>query len=250
MTEHQPTPASTRWFVVVLALLSTLAVGFLLGVMYGQRDSEPMQAMMERIAEAAAPNPTRTLVPTRTPIPTETPVPTPTVDFGLTTAALWSRHKSATELQWPAYVDSIAGTRVGWQGKVIEVSPGGVVKLDPEEVRFPVTDLLAHELSQRMGKGGLFAITFDLPREEALVLSKDQLVAFEGRIKSVRESGATVVSVTLENVRIVNQDPLGGAPDPGGGPAPLSSAVLLHPQLQDALLTEVDHVWDRCLAPL
>ena len=124
------------------------------------------------------------------------------------------------------------------------------MKLDPEEVRFPVTNLWAHEPSQRMGKGRLFAITFDLPREEALVLSKGQHVAFEGRIKSFRDSGTTVVSVTLEDVRIVNQDPLGGAPDPGRGPAPLSSAVLLHPQLQDALGAEVADVWNRCLAPL
>lgn len=204
MTEHQPTPASTRWFVVVLALLSTLAVGFLLGVMYGQRDSEPMQAMMERIAEAAAPNPTRTLVPTRTPIPTETPVPTLTIDFGLTTAPLWSRHKCATELQWPAYIDSILGARVGWQGKVLEVSPGGTVTLDPQDVDYPVTDLLAHELSLRLGKGGLFAIRFEPPRDDALELSKGQVVAFEGRIKSIRETGATVVLVTLEDVNILN----------------------------------------------
>ena len=194
MKERQPGSAIARWYVFVPVLLGMLLVGFLLGVVYGQRDSEPVQAVMERMAEATTPRPTRTsrptrtLVPTRTPIPTATPVPTPTVDFALTTAALWSRHKSATELQWPAYVDSIVGTRVAWQGKVIEVSPGGVVRLDPEEVQFPVTDLLAHELSQRLGKGGLFAITFDLPREEALVLSKGQLVAFEGRVKSVAES--------------------------------------------------------------
>jgi hypothetical protein len=210
MPPIKPVSASSRWYVIVPVLLGVLAVGFLAGLLYGQRETEPVQSVLAQLAEGTTPRPTRTLrptrttMPTRTPIPTATPVPTPTVDFSLTTAALWSRHKSATELQWPAYVDSIVGTRVAWQGKVIEVSPGGVVRLDPEEVQFPVTDLLAHELSQRLGKGGLFAITFDLPREEALVLSKGQLVAFEGRIKSVRESGATVVSVTLEDVRIVN----------------------------------------------
>jgi len=118
----QPVSASTRWFLIVLAFLGTLAVGFLLGEMYGQRDSEPVQAMLQRIAEAATPRPTRTLrptrtaVPTRTPVPTATPVPTPTVNFSLTTAALWSRHKSATELQWPVYVEDISGMRVAWQG--------------------------------------------------------------------------------------------------------------------------------------
>ncbi len=76
----------------------------------------------ERIGKAATPRPTRTLrptrtaVPTRTPVPTATPVPTPTVNFSLTTAALWSRHKSATELQWPVYVEDISGMRVAWQG--------------------------------------------------------------------------------------------------------------------------------------
>ncbi len=210
MKEHQPVSARVRWFVIVLALLGMLSVSFLLGVMYGRRDSEPVQAIMERIAEAATPRPTRTLrptstaVPTRTPVPTATPVPTPTVNFDLTTAALWSRHKSATELQWPAYIDSIVGTRVGWQGKVLEVSPGGTVTLDPQDADYPVTDLLAHELSVRLGKGGLFAIRFELSRDDALELSRGQVVSFEGRIKSTRETGATAVLVTLEDVNILN----------------------------------------------
>jgi hypothetical protein len=210
MQPSKSASALSRWYIIVPILLGVLAVGFLLGVMYGQRDSEPVQAIMGRIADATTPRatrtprPTRTLVPTRTPVPTATPVPTPTVDFALTTAALWSHHKSATELQWPAYVDSIVGKRVAWQGKVLEVSPGGVVKLDPEDAEFSVGDLVAHEVSLRLGKGGLYGITFDLAKEEALKLSKGQVVSIEGRVRSIAETGATVVSVTLEDVQVVN----------------------------------------------
>jgi len=96
-----------------------------------------------------------------------------------------------TELQFKEYVKSLEGKTIRWNGWVEEV----------EEKLFGGYKVLI-DMDSPSDIASVQDITFEVPKEQAISLKKDEMITFEGKISSILNI-LTSLQVSLDNARIV-----------------------------------------------
>jgi len=96
-----------------------------------------------------------------------------------------------TELQFKEYVKSLEGKTIRWNGWVEEV----------EEKLFGGYRVLI-DMDSPSDIASVQDITFEVPKEQAISLKKDEMITFEGKISSILNI-LTSLQVSLDNARIV-----------------------------------------------
>ena len=129
------------------------------------------------------PKPTATLRPTKEPTPTQTPKPIAQITYG----EIRDKRTAMTDAQWDAYTPTLVGLRMEWEGWVEEAKASGelLIDMDPPETMFSIQDCY-----------------ISVPKDAVLSYNKDQIVRWQGDVKSVT-SILGGVSVRFEGVVIV-----------------------------------------------
>ena len=96
-----------------------------------------------------------------------------------------------TELQFKEYVKSLEDKKIRWNGWVEEV----------EEKLFGGYKVLI-DMDSPNDIASVQDITFEVPKEQAISLKKDEMITFEGKISSILNI-LTSLQVSLDNAKIV-----------------------------------------------